>query len=62
MLNRFGKFLVNSGSIKPKYMPCHLKWVSHSHTFTGEGETVPVSNAQNKNYLTYTAKDREDCR
>ncbi len=62
MLNRFGKFLVDSGSTKPEYIPFYLKWVSHLYRFTGEGETVPVSNAQKKNYLIYTAKDHEDCR
>ena len=41
-------------------MRFYLQRVPDFFTFTGEGEAVPVSNAQKKHYLTHTAKDHED--
>ena len=37
-----------------------MKWVSDFYMFTGEDETVVVSNAQKKHYLKHIAKDHED--
>lgn len=59
-VNRSEKFLVNSGSMRLKYMRFYLQRVPDFCTFTGEGEAVPVSNAQKKHYLTHIAKDHED--
>ena len=60
MLRAFETFLNRKGTIKPQYVPFHLKWVSDCYAFLNEPLPSRLGIEQRKQFLSHMAKQHED--